>query len=339
MTLAESIVHSCNPFVVRISGDFGVRWYGLAYAAAFIVGWLLLRWFAKTGRTMLSVAQVGDFVTAIVLGVLIGGRVGHVLFYEPQLLVKFTGDFPFWGLLEIHHGGMSSHGGIAGIAAVCFLLARQWRVPVLHLGDLACFAAPVGVGFGRLANWVNGELWGKPLPEAAQASPPWWSVKFPEEILTQGFAHADEISKLAASRSALHLEPDVPIAKALFDACYAGNAAAIAKVAPLLTARYPINFMQAFTDGVILMAVLVIAWLRPRPAGWIFGWFFLTYGVLRLFTEQYRVPDPDIMTIGPITLPMILSGAMSLIGLVTLIAVSRNPARFGGLLRATPPTL
>ncbi|MDZ4752864.1 MAG: prolipoprotein diacylglyceryl transferase [Phycisphaerae bacterium] len=333
MLFAESIVHTCDPFALQFTETFGIRWYGLAYAAAFLAGWLLFRWFAKTGRTPLTTAQVGDYATMLVLGVLVGGRVGHVLFYEPTLLTTFTGTFPFWGLLELQRGGMSSHGGIAGIAIVSYFFARKHGVSLLHLGDLACFVAPIGLGLGRLANWVNGELWGKPLPDAVQAAPPWWSVKFPEEMLTMGFARVSELAKLAPQRTALNLEPDQPIAEALFKACYEGNAVVIAKVAPLLTARYPINFMQAFTDGVVLMTILVIAWLRPRPAGWIFGWFFLAYGVLRIVTEQYRIPDPDILTIGPITLPMLLSALMSLIGASTLVIVSRHPDRRGGLLR------
>jgi phosphatidylglycerol:prolipoprotein diacylglycerol transferase len=327
------MVHTLDPFAIQFGGGFGVRWYGLAYAVAFLLGWLLFRWFARTGRTMLTLAQVGDFATLIVVGVLVGGRLGHVVFYQPDLLVSFSGSFPFWGLLELQRGGMSSHGGIAGIAVVCFLFAAKHKVPVLHLGDLACFAAPIGLGLGRLANWVNGELWGKPLPEAAQADPPWWSVKYPEEMLLTGFPHVAELAKLAPMRTSLGLEPDVPIARALYDACYSGNAAVVAEIAPLLTARYPINFMQALTDGVILLAVLVLAWIRPRPAGWIFGWFFLAYGVLRIFTEQYRVADPDILTIGPVTLPMLLSAAMSAIGIATLVVVSRSTKRYGGLLR------
>jgi phosphatidylglycerol:prolipoprotein diacylglycerol transferase len=333
VVLAESIVHTCDKFALRLSGDFGVRWYGLAYAAGFVVAWLVMRWFARTRRSPITVAQAGDIATILAFGLLIGGRLGHIIFYEPDLLVSFTNAFPFWGVLQLQRGGMSSHGGIIGIAVATFWLSHRSRVPALVIGDLACFVAPIGLGLGRMANWVNGELWGKPLPDAAQESPPWWSVKYPEEMLLTNFPNADRLAELAPLRTQLGIETQVPIAEALYRACYADNAAVIAKVAPLLTARYPINFMQAMTDGVVLFTILAVAWVRPRPAGWIFGWFMLTYGILRIITEQYRTPDPDILTIGPVTLPMTLSALMCAIGAATLTVVGNRSDRHGGLLR------
>ncbi len=333
MFLAESIVHTCDKFALRISGDFGIRWYGLAYAVGFLLAWGIMRWFARSRRSPLTVAQAGDLATVLAFAVLVGGRFGHILFYEPNLLVSFGDGFPYWGVLQLQRGGMSSHGGILGIAVAGFWFSRKTRLPLMVIGDLACFVAPFGLGFGRLANWVNGELWGKPLPDSVQASPPWWSVKYPEEMLLSNFPHADRLAELASIRSQLGIENRVPIAEALYQACYDHNAAIIAKIAPLLTARYPINFMQATTDGVMLFAVLAIAWIRPRPAGWIFGWFMLTYGVLRIVTEQYRVPDPDVLTVGPVTLPMTLSAVMCAVGVATLTVVVNRGDRHGGLLR------
>lgn len=153
----------------------------------------------------------------------------------------------------------------------------------------------------------------------------------------RNFPHVDRLAEFAPMREQLGIEAQVPIAEALVRACYAHNAAVINKVAPLLTARYPINFMQAVTDGVILFAVLAMAWIRPRPAGWIFGWFMLTYGILRIVTEQYRVPDPDVLTVGPVTLPMTLSGLMCAVGVATLTIVGGRQNLHGGLLRAAPP--
>lgn len=332
MATLASIVHTVDPYVIRFTEGFGIRWYGLAYVTGFLLGWLILRWFARTGRTPLSVERVGDFVTALIVGVLVGGRLGHVLFYDPALLFDVHGSFPFWGLVEIHRGGMSSHGGVVGVIVACVWCGPRFGVPRLHLTDLAAFIAPIGLGVGRLANWINGELPGKPLPAPMQADPPWWSVKYPEEVFDRNFWATDAAAKFDALSGFARSGKELP--RTLYDACYAGDAKVIEALAPFLTAHYPINFMQAATDGAILFGVLVVAWLAPRPAGFISGAFLATYGVLRIITEQYRTPDPDIFTVGPVTLPMTLSAAMIAAGAVLMIAaVRRRVPRFGGLLR------
>ena len=301
---------------------------------------------ASTGRTPLTKAQIDSFVTAIIIGLLVGGRLGHIAFYEPELFTHFSSSFPFWAVLEIHRGGMSSHGGIIGIAVACVLFGRKNAVPILHIGDLACLVAPIGLGFGRMANWVNGELLGKVLDSSMQKNPPWWSVKYPAELFESAFwqrlkpeeiegLRREAVSVVTTSGDTVR---DVP--QILHDACYAGNQHIIGVVAPYLTARYPNNFIQTLTDGVILLAAVVIVWLRPRKPGTIFGTFFLTYGALRILSEQFRVPDHDIMTLGHITLPITLSGAMVVVGLTALtFAVRSKSDPLGGLLpRPTPST-
>jgi prolipoprotein diacylglyceryltransferase len=173
---------------------------------------------------------------------------------------------------------------------------------------------------------VNGELWGKPLPADMQAAAPWWSVKYPEQMLQPDFGHGAELTSIAQQIPAtsdavirgMKLAP-IPVRAGvdqgsapdiLYAACYGGDAAVQAKVAPLLTAYWPNNFAQAFTDGVVLLALLAIVWLKPRKPGVITGCFFAFYGALRIVTEQLREADVGVFTIGPVTLPMMLSGAM-----------------------------
>ncbi|MBL9150645.1 MAG: prolipoprotein diacylglyceryl transferase [Phycisphaerae bacterium] len=334
--MLASILHTCDPFAIQFTDSFGIRWYGLSYAVGMLLGWSVLRWLSRTGRTPLSAAQIDNFTTALIVGLLAGGRIGHVLFYEPKLFVAFSSSFPFWGLLEIYRGGMSSHGAMIGIAIACIWFGRSNRLPILHLGDLICFVAPIGLGLGRLANWVNGELPGKPLPSALQAEAPWWSVKYPSDLLTETFWNARSDAQIEALRNAaksvVHASSDIP--QTLHDACYAGNQTVINAVTPLLTAYYPSNFFQAITDGLILPAILVLIWLKPRSSGTIFGAFFVVYGILRVTTEQFRTPDPDIFTVGPVTLPMMLSGAMILVGATVMAVASRSSGpKVGGLLR------
>jgi len=182
--LAESIVHVLDPFVFEFADGIGPRWYGVSYALGFVAAWLVLRWLARTGRTPLRPEQVGDYITWCIVGVVAGGRLGHVLLYDRGLLWTFSSSPPWWEVLAIHRGGMASHGGILGVILASALFARRNGFAPLAMIDTAAFITPPGLMFGRLANWVNGELPGKALPGAMQAAPPWWSVKYPEEALT-----------------------------------------------------------------------------------------------------------------------------------------------------------
>ncbi len=313
--LAESIVHTLDPFAIQFTATSGVRWYGLSYAAGFLVAWMLLRWLVARGFTVLRPALTGDFITACILGAVVGGRLGHVLLYDRELLWKFSAELPFWGVLEIHRGGMASHGGIAGVVIACTWFARRNGLPALAMIDTAAFITPPGLMFGRLANWVNGELPGKVLPAAMQANAPWWSVKYPEDAIVaaqtpEAYERATELNRLA----------------------YAGDAQALAEIAAMVPARYPNNFIQALTDGPVLMAVLVLAWWAPRRAGTLTGTFLVGYGVLRNVSESFREPDPGVFRIGPLTTPILVSIAMVVLGAAVIARSARSDGPLlGGL--------
>ncbi|MFZ4749732.1 MAG: prolipoprotein diacylglyceryl transferase [Phycisphaerales bacterium] len=332
--LAESMLHTLDPFVFEISPGVGPRWYGAAYLSGFIVGWLILRWLATSGRVPMNARQVGDLLTNCVIGVIVGGRLGHCVFYEPHLFVQFGDAFPWWGALEIHKGGMASHGGVIGVALAIILFARREKLPILAVGDAVAFVVPWGLMFGRLANWVNAELPGRPLPADMQSNPPWWSVKYPYEL-----------ENLAAVPASLEPLRDLaPATERMPDARFLQWAAATAydhasdahrqvtdAIAPLLTAYYPNNFLQALAEGPALLLLMSLAWLAPRRAGVIAGVFLAGYGVLRYSTEQFREPDSRMIALG-LTLPMILSITMVAVG-VMFFVLSRRSQPIGGLAR------
>src|ERR1035437_3608400 len=108
-------VHNLNPFLIRFTETVGVRWYGLAYLSGFVTGAMIITFIAKRGRSTLNPELITDFITYVVLGTMIGGRLGYALFYGPDLLTDFSSRFPYWGVLRVWEGGMASHGGIAGI--------------------------------------------------------------------------------------------------------------------------------------------------------------------------------------------------------------------------------
>ena len=329
--LAQSYLHSLDPTAIRFSDSFGIKWYGLSYLMGFVVGWLILRWLASTGRILLSVTQVTDFITYTVGGVLVGGRLGYCLFYDPSLLIDFSGSFPFWGVLAIHQGGMASHGGILGVILAMCLFARNRGIPVLHLIDITAFIAPPGLFFGRLANFVNGELWGRPLSAAAQTSPPWWSVKYPEEV------HALPVEDISGLVPHLGNPLAADLHQQVVIEVYGGNPGLAEHLEPLLTARWPSQIFQALSDGPLLLLVLVAIWLVPRKPGVIAGSFLIAYGVLRIITEFFREPDLGVsLTLG-LSRGQVLSVLMLLAGaLFLLVGTKFSPRRVGGLLKTMP---
>ena len=164
-------VHSLNPIIFRIYDNVGPRWYGLAYVLAFVSSYLLFLWLAKHGYADLSPQLVGDFITGCALfGVIVGGRLGYVFFYKPEMLRE-----PL-SILRVWEGGMSSHGGMFGLLAFTFYYAHRHKLSWMNLGDALVIAAPIGLFFGRCANFINGELYGR----ATNAS---WAMQFPKELL------------------------------------------------------------------------------------------------------------------------------------------------------------
>jgi phosphatidylglycerol---prolipoprotein diacylglyceryl transferase len=161
-------IHDLSPFLFRFSDTFGIRYYGLAYVIGFVGAWWLMLRAARHGRTTLPAALVGDFVVALVLGVLIGGRIGYFLLYQ---FAAVRADPSI--LLRIWEGGMSFHGGLVGVLVALGFYAWRHRQSFVHLGDLVASVAPLGLLFGRIANFINGELWGK------ETKVP-WAVIFPQ---------------------------------------------------------------------------------------------------------------------------------------------------------------
>jgi len=168
-----------DPVLIHL-GPLPIRWYALAYVAGIVLGWWYASRLAKTerlwggGKPPVTGPQLDDLVLWITLGVILGGRFGYALFYKPAMFAQlFTGDS--WGerleLLQLWTGGMSFHGGFLGVVIALALYANRQKINPLSLGDLIAPVAPLGLFFGRIANFINGELWGR------ETTVP-WAIRF-----------------------------------------------------------------------------------------------------------------------------------------------------------------
>lgn len=155
-----------DPVLVQL-GPFAIRWYALAYIVGIVLGWVLARRIVRRPGWTLDAAAIDDLVLYVTLGIILGGRLGYVLFYQPGWYVTHPLE-----ILHVWRGGMSFHGGLIGIITALFLFAWGRGVPVLEIGDIVAAVGPLGLFLGRIANFINAELWGRPsdLP---------WAVIFP----------------------------------------------------------------------------------------------------------------------------------------------------------------
>ncbi|MBX3359366.1 MAG: prolipoprotein diacylglyceryl transferase [Phycisphaeraceae bacterium] len=309
ITLAAWL-HTLDPFLVRFTDSFGIRWYGLAYLAGFVVAYLIMRGLAKRGLILIPYERVGDALMWLIAGVLVGGRLGYALVYQRSLFVEFSSSPPWWGLLAINHGGMASHGGIVGAILASWRISRGWkgadgqvhgRCTMLHLLDVIGLVSPFGLLFGRLANFVNGELLGRIMSKPGVEGP-WWTVQYPQELSgwvapglpPEGHTPVLSVEQQAelwalVRKSALPNQTFGQAVNHLIET--AGRHAAELK--PLLASRVPSQLLQGAAEGLVLGAVVWMVWYKPRKPGVVAGVWLAAYGVLRVVTEIWRLPDPQ----------------------------------------------
>jgi len=155
-----------DPVAIEI-GPFAIRWYALAYIAGLLLGWRYCLSLADRAPALVRRRDIDDFLVWATLGVVLGGRLGYVLFYQPGYYIGHPLE-----ALYLWHGGMSFHGGAIGVAIAIWLFARARGIPLLAFSDIICAAVPIGLFFGRIANFINAELFGRvtDLP---------WGIVFP----------------------------------------------------------------------------------------------------------------------------------------------------------------
>jgi len=272
-------LHQIDPIALAL-GPLRIHWYGLMYLLGFGAAWWLGRRRVRAGRLPgVDEHGYGDLMFYGMLGVVIGGRIGYILFYDLSEYIAHPLQ-----VLKIWEGGMSFHGGLIGVCGAVWLWSRRHR---LHFMDTIEFVAPLvppGLGFGRLGNFINGELWGK----YTHAD---WGVVFPSG-LPMPFAAMDPATLRAQFESG------------------ALNA----------FARHPSQLYQAALEGLVLFVVLWTFSAKPRPRYAVAGMFALLYGVFRFVVEFVRVPDEQLnyIAFGWLTMGQLLSVPLIVLGLFWL---------------------
>jgi phosphatidylglycerol:prolipoprotein diacylglycerol transferase len=160
-------VHDLSPFLLQFSETIGIRYYGLAYVLGFVGAAWLLRCYARAELSLVPAQKIGDLMFALILGVFLGGRIGYFILYQPEAVLADPLQ-----LLRVWEGGMASHGGFVGVVVALAWFGRAQRIGFFHLSDLVASVAPLGLLLGRIANFINGELWGR-------ISTVPWAVIFP----------------------------------------------------------------------------------------------------------------------------------------------------------------
>ena len=263
-----------SPFLIEFGHGIGIRWYGTAYVLGFFLGYQMLRWFSRHGYSEMPEDAVADFVAATALfGVLLGGRLGYALFYDLDGMLHDPLRF-----FRVWEGGMASHGGILGIVIFTFWYARQHKISWMGIGDNLVVAAPLGIFFGRCANFINGELFGR----IAHVS---WAMQFPSELLQDPKLAGRAVDACAT------IDPDLISPDAIVAAAQTSGAVRVA-LADILNPRYPSQLIEAGLEGLLLFVLLWLLRTRTRVAeGVTTGAFFLLYALFRIFGEQFREPD------------------------------------------------
>ncbi len=179
-----------DPVAISI-GPLAIRWYALAYISGIVIGWIYARALIKSeklwgGPAPIAPLQLDDFILWVTIGIIVGGRTGYVLFYNPAVFIQNPA-----AILKLWEGGMSFHGGFLGCVAAVMLFALKNKISILSLGDITTAVAPIGIFLGRLANFIKGELWGR----EADASVPWRMI-FPDDPL-QLFRHPSQLYEAA----------------------------------------------------------------------------------------------------------------------------------------------
>lgn len=283
-----TVLHDIDPIALPLPfWPYGIHWYGIMYLLAFAFAWWLGGRRARAGRLPgVDDQAFSDLLFYGMLGVVLGGRIGYVLFYGFDALMAD----PLM-LLRINEGGMSFHGGLLGVVVATFWWSGRQKLAVFDTLDFVAPLVPIGLGLGRIGNYIGGELWGKPTDGS-------WGVVFPHSDLgPYSGLPMEQLRQLHASGA--------------LDSF----------------ARHPSQLYQVFLEGVLMATALLWFSRKPRRRYAVSGLFALLYGLTRFAVEFVREPDVQLgyLAFGWVTMGQVLSLPLVLLGAVLLWLSRRAP--------------
>ena len=285
------ILDQINPIALHL-GPVQIHWYGMMYLLAFAACWFLGRRRIRAGRLPgVDETAYGDLLFYGMLGTVLGGRLGYILFYDLGTYVQHPLQ-----VFKVWEGGMSFHGGLIGVLVAALWWSRRHGKQFFDVADFIAPLVPPGLAFGRFGNFINGELWGKPT--GASTLFEGWGVVFPH-ALPQPFANLDPVALRAQFESG----------------------------ALNVFARHPSQLYEMFLEGVVMFCVLWLYSLKPRPRYAVSGLFAVMYGVFRFTVEFVRVPDEQLgyLAFGWLTMGQLLEIPVIAVGLYWLWLSRRSP--------------
>ena len=319
-----------DPVLIPIAGPISVRYYGLMYIVGFVAAQMILSRLARARFLPLDPQKVTDFIFYAVLGTILGGRLGYVVFYQPGL-------FDPTKIVLIWEGGLAFHGGLIGVTAAVWLFARKHGIKFGRMGDAAALAVTPGIFAVRMANFINGELYGR-----ITASTTAFAMRFPTDELAQHSMGIRAVRDLGGSKRAEELMIQYAYGKVDFDAVVehlppASRGSGVLEqlrdirwedVQESVPFRHPSQVYEGIGEGLVLGLILWATYLltrrRPLPSWSYAGLFLLGYGVIRFLLENVRQPDAQLKNpeegddLGTVlmglTMGQVLCAAMILIG-------------------------
>ena len=312
-------IHHLDPIIVKLPVEhLALRWYGLAYVAGFVLGYWVLLQLSKRHLYCVEPQKLGDFITLVCLvGVIMGGRLGEFFFYWlPAHGLQGLCDDPLW-VLRVWEGGMASHGGIAAVLLVSIIYAWRRHLSIPGVCDGLAIVCPIGLFFGRVANFINGELYGRPCsPDNPLA------MKFPLEYLE----FPEPMRRLADA--AMSQASGIPVNgwgnfDFVAELCR-NNDAAREALGRFLTPRFPSQLFEALGEGLIIFVVLItlrLIW-KKAPDGIFSALFCFLYAAARISAECFKEPDAPMW--GSITRGQYLSFAVVALGAAFLAVALRS---------------
>ena len=308
--LAEIPFPGWDPVAIRL-GPVQMRWYGLSYLAAFIIaGWLLDK-LGRDGFVALTKSAVTDLIGWLVVGVMVGGRLGYALFYDRAMFLHPA------QLVQVWKGGLSFHGGLIGVVLLSLWFARRRGIPWLRLADAMALAVPFGIFLVRCANFINGELYGRITTAAVP-----WAMRFPTDPV------ARFLSRDLAGASTLRWHEGFVRIK---------QSGEWARIAPMIPLRHPSQLYEALLEGALIALVLWAVYRRrgsEYQPGRYAALFLLLYAACRFVVEFTRQPDAQLgFVLGPFSMGQLLSVLVAL----GAAAIYRWPGRDSNARSPTDP--